>query len=130
MLREDIQIWRQFITNGDYLPDKVWYDVRCGDQGKLPDDPPEWMTKMAWHLLRKRIDVVAQVGPVYWVIEVKPRASYEAFGQVVYYSYAFEKEYSPGGEVVPVIVTDLVDPDILPLCDEVGVVVVEVGKCG
>jgi len=130
MMAEDTAIWTQFLNNGDFIPEQVWYDVRCGDKGELPDDPPDWMTKMAWHLLRKRIDVIGRVGPAYWVIEVKPRASYDAFGQVLYYSYAFEIEYSPGGEVVPVIVTDLVDPDILPLCSEVGVVVIEVGKVG
>ena len=128
MMAEDTVIWRRFISNGDYLPDVVWYDVRVGDMGILPDNPPDWMTKMAWHLLRKRIDVVGKVGFTFWIIEVKPRASYEAFGQVVYYSYAFEREYTPGGEVVPVIVTDQVDPDILPLCSEVGVVVIEVGR--
>jgi len=127
MMAEDTAIWRKFINNGDYLPDVVWFDVRVGDMGTLPENPPDWMTKMAWHLLRKRIDVVGRVGVDYWVIEVKPRASYEAFGQVVYYSYAFEREYKTGGEIVPVIVTDFVDPDILPLCSEVGVVVVEVG---
>ena len=127
MLPEDILLWQRFIENGDYLPDHVWYDVRCGTAVEVADAGPEWMHRMADRLTRKRIDVVGQVGPSYWVIEIKPRASYDAFGQVVFYADQFQKEYTPSVEVIPVLLTDLVDPDILPLCDEVGVLVFEVG---
>jgi len=128
MLAEDIEIWRRFVFNGDYLPDVVWYDVRCGHGVRLSDVQPDWMKRMALGLTRKRIDVVGRIGMDYWIIEVKPRASYDAFGQVVFYADAFEKEHQPAGQVYPVLVTDQVDPDILSLCDEVGVLVVEVGS--
>ena len=130
MLPEDIVIWQRFISNGDYLPDHVWYDVRCGTAVEVVEGSPEWMRRMAGRLTRKRIDVVGQVGPGYWIIEIKPRASYVAFGQVVFYAHAFQREYAPTGDVVPVILTDVLDPDILPLCSEVGVLVFEVGKSG
>jgi len=61
------------------------------------------------------------------LVEIKPKASYVAFGQVVFYAYQFQKDYSPGLDVLPVILTDLVDPDIVPLCRSAGVVVIEVG---
>ena len=35
MLQEDIIIWKRFVVVGDYLPDVVWYDVRCGSFVKL-----------------------------------------------------------------------------------------------
>lgn len=130
MLAEDIEIWRRFVSDGDYLPDVVWYDVRCGHEAVIDDTESEWMKRMVSALTRKRIDVVGRVGMDYWVIEVKPRASYEAFGQVIFYADTFEKEQLPAGEVIPVIVTDLVDLDIVPLCSEVGVLVLEVGKNG
>ncbi|MBA7682848.1 hypothetical protein ES703_91203 [subsurface metagenome] len=128
LLQEDIIIWQRFIKNGLYLPDVVWYDVRCGNSVILDMDLPDWMTKMSLRLTRKRIDVVGRVGRDYWVIEIKPRASYDAFGQVVFYADQFQKDYSPPGEVFPIIITDLVDMDIVSLCGDVGVCVLEV--CG
>jgi len=128
MLREDIIIWRRFVANGDYLPDVVWYDVRCGSAVEVPDGQPDWMTNMAWRLTRKRIDVVGRVGRDYWIIEIKPRATHDAFGQAVFYADRFRKDYALNGEIIPVILTDLADPDILPLCNDAGVLVLEVGE--
>ena len=127
MLQEDILIWRRFIIQGDYLPDVVWYDVRCGSVVSLDVDEPGWVKRMALHLTRKRIDVVGRVGRDYWIIEIKPRASYDAFGQVIFYADQFKKDYSPPGEVYPVIRTNFVDPEIVSLCGDVGVCVLEVG---
>lgn len=127
MLREDLAIWRKFIVNGKFLPDKVWYDVRVGNAVTLGDDEPEWMVRMNQQLTRKRIDVVGKVGLDFWVIELKPEAGYDAFGQVVYYAYDFQREYAKGASVVPVIVTDFADPDVLPVCSQAGVLVLEVG---
>jgi len=127
MLAEDIEIWRRFVSNGDYLPDVVWYDVRVGLSVGLSDVSPDWMKRMAMGLTRKRIDVVGRIGMDYWIIEVKPRASYDAFGQVVFYADAFEKEHRLVGQVIPVLVTDSPDPDIMSLCDETGVLVLGVG---
>lgn len=128
MLQEDIIIWRRFVENGDYLPDVVWYDVHCGSSMRLENDMADWMTQMSLGISRKRIDVIGRVGRDFWIIEIKPAATYDAFGQVLFYADQFQKDYEPVGQVVPVIVTDLVDPDILSLCNEVGVLVFEVGS--
>ncbi len=127
MLGEDIAIWRKFIANGDFLPDKVWYDVRVGNSVALSDDQPEWLIRMNQQLTRKRIDVVGQVGQAFWIIELKPEAQYASFGQVIYYAYDFQREYAKGRAVHPVIITDFVDSDILPVCSAAGVLVIEVG---
>ena len=127
MLQEDIIIWRRFIENGDFLPDVVWYDIHCGNHVGLSVDDPDWMKQMSLGITRKRIDVVGRVGSSYWIIEVKPRATYDAFGQVIFYAEQFKKDYKKNGQIYPVIITDFVDKDILPLCDEIGILVFEVG---
>lgn len=128
MMIEDITIWTKFLELGFYVPNYVWYDVRVGKAVRLDEESPVWMHIMSQHLTRKRIDVVGAVGPDYWVIELKPRASYQSFGQVVFYAYEFEKEYAETSQVRPVIITDRADPDILPLCNEAGVLVIEVSR--
>jgi len=130
MMREDTAIWRRFLEAGQFIPDAVWYDVKVGTPIDIDVDQPEWLIKVAKQITTKRIDVVGLVGMSYWIIELKPNASYNAMGQVIYYAYEFQKSFGKSLEVLPVIITDQVDKDILPICDEVGILVVEVGKIG
>lgn len=127
MMPEDTLIWRKFIENDKYLPEKVWYDVRVGRAVEVPAGQPEWMKRMAEYSTRKRIDMVWLKGLQYWVVEAKPSAGVVALGQVIFYSKAFEKEYAPETPVIGAIVTDKVDQDVEPIFDELGVVVYEVG---
>jgi len=80
--------------------------------------------RIADGLTRKRIDVVAIVDGVYWVIEVKPLVMHFAIGQVLVYTSLFIKEYEPVIETWPVVVCDSVDEDVIPECKRLGVVVV------
>ena len=43
---------------------------------------------------RKSIDLVVRTDQKIWVIEVKPKLNWEAFGQVIAYEYLFKKENS------------------------------------
>lgn len=128
MMPEDTIIWRRFIENGSYLPDKVWYDVRVGKAVEVPSGQPEWMSKFAEYSTRKRIDMVWRKGLDYWVVEAKPRAGVVALGQVIYYSEGFRKEYQAPALIIPAIITDVVDEDVRPIFDAIGVVVFEVGR--
>ena len=128
MMPEDRIIWRRFVGNGLYLPDVVWYDVHVGKAVEVASGQPEWMHKFSEYSTRKRIDIVGRKGLDYWVIEAKPRAGIVALGQAVFYSLAFMEEYEHVGEVIPMVVTDVVDEDVRPILDLLGVVVFEVGR--
>lgn len=127
MMPEDTAIWTAFLEGGKYIPDKVWYDVKIGQAIKLPPSEPEWLRRYASYSSRKRIDVVARVGLDYWIIECKPSAGHAALGQVIHYARAFMREYDHIGEVIPVILTDVMDPDLKIDFQEIGIVVLEVG---
>lgn len=127
MMPEDTVIWRKFIENGDGVPDEVWYDLRVGKAVEVASGQPEWMHRFAEYSTRKRIDVVGRRGLLWMVIEAKPLAGVVALGQVIYYSWAFVREYEPRGRVIPVIITDVVDPDVQPVFDRAGVLVYAVG---
>lgn len=127
MMPEDTAIWTAFLEDGKYIPDKVWYDVKVGASMPMPRNEPLWMKKYVEYSTRKRIDVVARVGLDYWIIECKPGAGHAALGQVIHYARAFTREYEFQGEVLPVILTDVMDPDLKIDFQEIGVVVFEVG---
>ena len=127
LMPEDTAIWRKFIRNGRYLPDEVWYDIRVGMGINLPAGRPEWMERFAEYNYKKRIDIVGRKGGTWWVIECKPAAGVVALGQIIYYTEAFRREHAGQGRVLPVIITDITDRDLLPIFQELGVLVFEVG---
>lgn len=124
-MTEDTAVWTRFLETDGWRLRRVWYDVRVGQSvlGNVEVSPRE--RRIAEGLTRKRIDVVAQVGAGFWVIEVKPFANMKALGQALTYSRLFEKEYTVSGEVIPVIVCNEYDVDILPEFDDYGVLVLQ-----
>jgi len=124
MLGEDTAVWSRFLESGDIALQEVWYDVHVGQPVLSTLGADSMQQRIADGITRKRIDVVAVVDGVYWIIEVKPVAMHYAIGQVLVYEGLFVKEYEPALETWPVIVCDTVDVDVIPECERLGVVVV------
>lgn len=123
MLAEDNEVWSKFLEQNFERLTEVWYDVRVGQPVKLADDATDMEKRIAAGLTRKRIDVVAISGGNYWVIEVKPYASMLALGQVMSYARLFALQYEVTGRVIPVIVCDSIDADLLEEFEELGIMV-------
>lgn len=122
-LAEDNKVWSTFLEQNFELLQQVWYDIRVGKPVELPDDSSDMEKRIALGLTRKRIDVVATSGGNYWVIEVKPFAGMLALGQVISYARLFAMQYRVRGRVIPVIVCDEADDDLLGSFEELGVMV-------
>lgn len=125
MLAEDTEVWTSFLQTDAHRIKKVWYDVRVGEAVFLPAGASDMEKRIAAGLTRKRIDVVAVIDSDTWVIEVKPYANMYALGQIISYVRLFAKEYAAIGTVVPVIVCDDSDPDLVDEFDELGVLVIK-----
>lgn len=123
MLQEDNSVWTKFLTTDADRIKELWYDVRVGASVLLALDASDVERRIASGLTRKRIDVVCKVGGGYWVVEVKPYASMLAIGQVISYTRLFALEYAAGGQIIPVIVCDAFDEDLVDEFDELGVLV-------
>lgn len=123
LLAEDNAVWSKFIDQNIGRLQEVWYDVRVGQPVKLHEDASDMEKKIAAGLTRKRIDVVALSGGDYWVIEIKPYASMLALGQVMTYARLFALQYEVTGRVIPVIVCDTIDADLIEEFMEMGVMV-------
>ncbi len=124
MLGEDTAVWTSFLESGDIDLQEVWYDVHVGAMVEVDGADDSLPARISAGLTRKRIDVVAVVDGVYWIIEVKPIAQHFAIGQVLVYEGLFVKDYEPELETWPVIVCDTVDKDVIEECERLGVVVV------
>lgn len=118
---EDAAIWERFIGKNPGEFKGVEYDVKVGegrDYSQYPDD--EYKADMI-HLSRKRIDVVGFRHNETYVIELKPRASFSAIGQIIGLTKLYEDETLTANKILPVIITDEVLPDMLNLCGQMGV---------
>lgn len=123
MLFEDTAVWTTFLEQQDYGIKRVWYDIHVGLPRMLPGETDETIRRIASGVSRKRIDVVASVGGGLWIIEIKPYASMAALGQILTYTRLFAREYNSPGKIIPVIVCDVCDEDLLDGIDELGVMV-------
>ncbi len=123
MLAEDNAVWTKFLKTDAERIDELWYDIRVGEPVKLAPDATDMERKISLGLTRKRIDVICFVGGDYWVVEIKPYASMLAIGQALTYARLFALEYAIDGRIVPVIVCDAVDVDLVEQFDEFGVMV-------
>lgn len=127
MLAEDTEVWTEYLKAPIAPIKEVWYDLHVGGIPELDAGAGALERKVAAGVMRKRIDVVAHVGGGYWVIEIKPYGSMLALGQAFCYARLFAAEFTPAGEVVPIVVCNHVDPDLLDDFEAAGVGVIEVG---
>lgn len=123
MLAEDTAVWTRFLKSGRIVIDEVWYDLRVGQAVAIRQGGTEMEQRIANGLTRKRIDAVCRVAGGFMVVEVKPYANMVALGQALTYSRLFRQEYDISGDVLPVIVCDGVDQDLIDEFDELGVLV-------
>lgn len=123
MLAEDTAVWTRFLKSAVIEIGEVWYDLRVGQSVAIPQGASDMEQRIANGLTRKRIDAVCRVAGGFMVVEVKPYANMVALGQALTYSRLFKIEYDVAGEVLPVIVCDGVDQDLIDEFDELGVLV-------
>ncbi len=126
MLAEDTAVWTRYLRSPVILIKEVWYDIHVGRQTKTAGGPGTLEARIAAGISRKRIDAVCRVDGGYWVVEIKPFGSMLAVGQVVSYARLFVQEYRLDDEVRAVIICDQADEDVILLCEDLGVIMIEV----
>lgn len=90
----------------------------CLDADAAP--PPAPLDKLLANYQR-RIDLVIDAPTLATIFEIKPAASFVAFGQILYYHHLTLKYLHPDKPISKAIVTDLPDPDIVELCNQHGI---------
>lgn len=121
LLPEDTEIWNGFLDapHPDLLD--VEYDLRIGPPTFDVDDVDPITRKLALALNRRRIDVVIHGVTTIYVVEIKPRAGLNAFGQALGYSWLYRQEINPPNIVQPVVMTDEIIPGMADLYKAFGV---------
>ena len=118
---EDVKIWERFITAYPVYFERVDYDLKVGTPRAYPEAPNDKIKEDLEYLSRKRIDVVGYRGNEIHIIELKPRASFEAIGQIIGYTELFLPFVKPENSISMVLITDTEIPDIAELCFKKGI---------
>lgn len=126
LLKYERKIWKRYLQKYPCQYDSVTYDVHVGrGKGLSVISDPEAL-KMWEHLIKKRIDVIAEKNDVLYLFEVKRNASHQAIGQVLCYNKLYRRDYSYSGKISMYIITDYALPDVEFLCHCFDISIVEV----
>lgn len=117
----DVAIWERFIEANPDAFIECAYNLAVG--GGTPLDTvvnPETGGDIN-RLYQRKIDVVGATKEGYVIVEVKPRASTAAIGQVKGYKRLFEREHPTSLIVDALVLTDELLPDVEFVAKEEGV---------
>ncbi len=118
MMPRDVEIWERFIEANPDIFDVVSYDVPVGDGAEFDTTVHVGVASDMRKLYQRKIDVVGRKHGMFFVVEVKPRASTAAIGQVKGYITLFKRDYTINEPVIPMIVTDQMLPEMEFLAKE------------
>lgn len=119
----DKAIWERFITENPAAFEEVAYNVAVGGGTPLDTVVNADSGGDINRLYQRKIDVVGRVQGLYHIIELKPRATTSAVGQVKGYKRLFERDFGITAPVGAVVITDELMPDIEFLAKEEHVLV-------
>lgn len=127
MQRRDAQIWEAFLRTVPVGLAAVAYNVALG--GVAPNDPTasEAMLRGFAYSTASKPDVVCDFGAVWWICEVKPSATLGAVGQALGYTLMAEREALTDLPMLPTIITDSAAPDLIWVCEQLDINLVQIG---
>lgn len=126
MMPRDVEIWERFLRFFPDMYDTVQYDVEVGTVPGFVEDIHMAEGVNMGSLYKRKIDVVGFKTDQIDVIEVKPRASTGAIGQVKAYRDLYVRDYNPRVTPKCIIVTNVMLPDMNELAAREGVLLVVV----
>ena len=122
----DVPIWERFIETFPDAYDEVAYDVAVGTGAPIPPGTPEDVARDFTGLTQRKIDVVGFNEGLVDIIEVKPRAGTNAFGQVKGYEILYKKFIDSAVKTRALVITDEETTDLELLKRNMGVEVIVV----
>lgn len=124
----DKALWLRYLAIGGAVNAPFEYDLRVGEGVRLPDNADRMTQKAAAALTTKRIDVVWRKDETVFICEVKPRAGASAIGQLLNYRNLYRSTISTANNIRLVLITDILQPDIIQSLIEHDITAVEVGR--
>lgn len=121
MAPRDKAIWERFIAANPAAFSECAYNVAVGSGASFDTTVNPETGGSIDRLYQRKIDVIAKAKDGLVIIELKPRATTSAFGQVEGYAALFVRDFKPGVPVATLIITDELMPEMEFLSKERGI---------
>lgn len=120
MGKRDAELWERWLKQSHPNVLRVAYNVALG--GLIPDvqNATDAELKGWQYNTAAKIDALVDVGPEWWVIEVKPAANLNAPGQAIAYVVLLAREGLTELPLIPTVLSDTVGPDFQYVCQQLG----------
>lgn len=124
MASHDLEIWIRYREKHAHEFIGFYFDAACGTPAEVPPGTPENLARDWIRITSKRIDVIGIKTNEIWIIEVRPDASSGALGTILTYFECARKEPPDSRLIVPVIISDRFDPDIIENAKSFGIILI------
>src|SRR3990167_4733988 len=108
MQPDHVALWERFIERYPDMFESCWYDLPVGTIPEFNDPAHPVYVGGQEKLYRKKIDVVGFSKGKVVIIEIKPKATASAIGQVKRYKYLFTKEWPQLPTSEAAVITDTI----------------------
>lgn len=122
----DTAIWSRYIANHPDAFAEAAYDVAVGAGAEFDTVVNPATGGDVRKLYQRKIDVVLRDGGGVVLVEVKPRATTAAIGQLTGYATLWRRDFPDFPVTQLVIVTDSIAPEMEYLAHDAGVEIIEV----
>jgi len=128
MAKLDAAIWERFLDQYGANFTSAAYDVALG--GFLPDESEGTLEqRTGWqYTTALKVDAVLLREGECWIVEVKPGGGTAGVGAALCYALLAERDGFSPLPVVPVLVTDRANPDVLFCAERLAVTVIAVDE--
>ncbi len=124
MLGDEAIIWERFIDAHPGYYSTCDYDYRVGEGMILNIEWEDNIKRMATAITQKRIDVLAWVGDIPTIIEVKRRAGLGTLGQLLGYWSLFRKDFPHFVRPKLLLICESIDEDTIAVMEDNNIPVV------
>lgn len=123
---EDLSIWERFLNRYPTAYVEVIYNLHVGEGAPIPEGTDPDAARSFKALTQYKIDVVGFRKDGVDIIELKPRAGAGALGQLLTYVELYKRDVDPTAMPRPVIITDVIRPDLPLVAEKLGVQIIAV----
>lgn len=118
MKPEDIAVWERFIKRAPTYFERVDYDVAVGKGAPQNPNHPANIQADGKILTQKKVDVVAYIGDLVYVVEVGPIADMRKLGQILTYYKLYTTDHPEHSQVFKMVVCGELEREVSPLFAE------------
>lgn len=115
LLKEDIQLWEEFLKSPFNIYNRYDYDIQVGDGRDPGKKYPDHIRVMAINISRRRIDAVGFQPNAITIIEISTSAGLTQLGQLQAYPCLYQITYSPKLPLKRLLVAQAIQTDIEPV---------------